>query len=46
MAKENQAKFITSTSAVTGIMAHVYWVLSNFKSPNFNDLSSGYDTEA
>jgi len=32
-----------STSSITGIMSHVYWLVSNFKNPHFNNLSYHYD---
>ena len=40
-----EAQYITSTSSFTGIMSHVYWLLSNFKQAHFSNLSFNYDSE-
>ena len=34
-----------STSTITSLMAHMYFAISNFKSPHFKNLSSEYDNE-
>ena len=34
-----------STSTVTSVLSHIYFTLSNFKSPHFNNLSEPYDRE-
>jgi len=45
MAKEHECKFCMSTSTITSMMAHMYFAISNFKSPHFNHLSHAFDTE-
>lgn len=34
-----------STSTISSMLSHVYYCLSNFKSPHFNGLSESYDRE-
>lgn len=34
-----------STSTVSSVLSHIYYCLSNFKSPHFNNLSEAYDRE-
>lgn len=34
-----------STSTITSVMAHLYFAMSNYKSPHFTNLSPPYDTE-
>ena len=34
-----------STSTITSLLNHVYFCLSNYKSPHFNELSKAYDNE-
>ena len=38
-------KYLMSTSTITSIMAHVYYEISNYKSPHFSNLSTEYDRE-
>lgn len=35
-----------STSTVSSVLSHIYYMISNFKSPHFNNLSEAYDREA
>jgi hypothetical protein len=32
-----------STSTITSVINHMYYALSNFKSPHFNGLTESYD---
>lgn len=34
-----------STSTVTSMLNHVYYTISNFKSPHFTNLTETYDHE-
>lgn len=34
-----------STSTVSSILSHIYYSISNFRSPHFGDLSYAYDNE-
>lgn len=34
-----------STSTITSMMNHIYYALSNYKSPHFNGLTESYDHE-
>lgn len=34
-----------STSTISSVLSHLYYCMSNFKSPNFNHLSESYDRE-
>jgi hypothetical protein len=34
-----------STSTVTSMLNHVYYAISNFKSPHFTHLTESYDHE-
>lgn len=34
-----------STSTITSIMNHIYYAISNYKSPHFNGLTESYDHE-
>lgn len=43
IALKNQAKYMMSTSTITSIMQHLYYSISNHKSPHFNGLTVSYD---
>jgi hypothetical protein len=45
IATENQCRYTMSTSTISSVLAHIYYCLSNFKSPHFNNLSEAYDRE-
>ena len=45
IAQEHQCRYIMSTSTISSVLSHVYYCLSNFKSPHFNNLSEAYDRE-
>jgi hypothetical protein len=34
-----------STSTISSVLSHIYYCMSNFKSPHFNNLSEAYDRE-
>jgi hypothetical protein len=34
-----------STSTITSLLSHLFFAISNFKSPNFSELSRAYDDE-
>jgi len=34
-----------STSTITSVMNHLYYAISNYKSPHFNGLTVSYDIE-
>jgi len=34
-----------STSTVSAVLSHIYFAMSNFKSPHFSNLSEAYDRE-
>ena len=34
-----------STSTITSLLSHLFFAISNYKSPNFSELSKAYDTE-
>lgn len=34
-----------STSTITPLLSHIYYAMSNFKSPHFTNLSEAYDNE-
>jgi hypothetical protein len=35
----NNSKYMMSTSTITSLMNHVYYAMSNYKSPHFNGLT-------
>lgn len=39
LALENNCKFVASTSSMTTILSHLYFLFSNFKPPNFSGFS-------
>lgn len=43
IARKFHSKYLMSTSTVSSILAHIYYSISNFKSPHFNNLSEAYD---
>ena len=45
LAVQNDCHFSMSTSTCTGILSHIYYAMSNFKSPHFNNLTESYDQE-
>jgi len=45
LASKNNAKYMMSTSTVTSMLNHVYYAISNFKSPHFTHLTESYDYE-
>ena len=45
IALTHQAKYMMSTSTITSIMNHLYYAISNYKSPHFNGLTVSYDQE-
>ena len=38
-------KYLTSTSTITSVLSHIYYAISNYKSPHFNHLTQAYDKE-
>ena len=38
-------RYMMSTSTISSVLSHIYFCLSNFKSPHFNNLSESYDRE-
>ena len=44
-AKESGAKYVMSTSTVSGALTQMYFLFSSFRSPNFQLLSSDYENE-
>ena len=46
MAAQFGCKYMMSTSTVSSILSHIYYAISNHKSPHFNNLSEAYDREA
>lgn len=44
-ALQYNCKNLMSTSTVTSILCHLYYCMSNFKLPHFNNLSECYDRE-
>ena len=34
-----------STSTITSLLSHLYYMIANFKSPHFSGLSKAYDSE-
>ena len=45
LAKKSGAKYMMSTSTVSSVLAHIYYALSNHKSPHFDNLSEAFDNE-
>lgn len=43
--KETGAKFITGSSSITSAMQHIYFMISNFKSPDITGLGKNYDSQ-
>lgn len=46
LATKAGCKYMMSTSTVSSVLSHIYYALSNHKSPHFNNLSAAYDKEA
>lgn len=42
---KHNAKYMMSTSTVTSLMNHLYYQISNYKSPHFNNLTETFDHE-
>lgn len=45
MAIDQKCRYVMSTSTISSVLSHIYYCLSNFKSPHFNNLSEAYDRE-
>ena len=45
LAKRNEWKYLMSTSTIASVMSHMYYTISNYKSPHFTNLSEPYDRE-
>ena len=45
MAQNHNCKYVMSTSTISSVLSHIYYCMSNFKSPHFNNLSEAYDRE-
>jgi hypothetical protein len=45
LAAAHSCKYVMSTSTISSVLSHIYYCLSNFKSPHFNNLSEAYDRE-
>ena len=45
LAARHQAKYMMSTSTITSLLSHLYYMIANFKSPHFSGLSKAYDNE-
>lgn len=45
MAQQYKSRFVMSTSTITSLMSHMYFAISNYKSPHFSNLSYHYDKE-
>ena len=45
LASKHQAKYMMSTSTITSLLSHLYYMIANFKSPHFSGLSKDYDAE-
>jgi hypothetical protein len=45
MAENYKCKYLMSTSTISSVLSHIYFCISNFKSPHFNNLSEPYDRE-
>lgn len=43
--KTKDIKYLTSTSTITSVLSHVYYAMSNYKSPHFNELTQAFDRE-
>ena len=46
MATNAGCNYMMSTSTVSSVLSHIYYAISNHKSPHFNNLSEAYDREA
>lgn len=45
LAMKNKSKYCMSTSTITSLLQHLYYAISNHKSPHFNGLTESYDSE-
>lgn len=45
MAKDMKQRYIGSTSSVSAVLSHFYFVMSNFKEVNTSCLSRAFDKE-
>ena len=45
MADLAKSKYMMSTSTITSLLGHLFFAISNYKSPNFAALSTAYDAE-
>jgi Mitochondrial protein Pet127 len=45
IATKHKSKYLMSTSTITAMLNHIYYAISNFKSPHFSGLSESYDHE-
>lgn len=45
LVKKHNLKFASSTSGISPILSHIFYKLTNFKSPHFYNLSSAYSSE-
>ena len=45
LAIEHKSRFIMSTSSISPILSHIFFAMSNFKSPHFANLSEPFDHE-
>ncbi|KDN51295.1 Pet127-domain-containing protein, partial [Tilletiaria anomala UBC 951] len=43
LAKNHSAKFVGSTSSLTGLLSHCYFLLSAWRSPDLSGFSAGYE---
>ena len=42
VAEKHKVQYFSSTSAITGVLSHMHYLLSNFRMLNFADLSAGF----
>ena len=45
LTKANGCEYLMSTSTVSSVLSHIYYAISNHKSPHFSGLSQAYDFE-
>lgn len=45
LTKKHGCKYLMSTSTVSSVLSHIYYAVSNHKSPHFSGLSQAYDNE-
>ena len=45
LAKKNNLKYVSSTSGIGSLLNHLFYKLTNFKTPHFYNLSEAYDRE-